>query len=163
MLALTIHQPWAWAIVHDKKRIENREWSPPREVVGQYIAIHAGGLPRTKKAHAELGETSAAIGGPTTDKLVYGAVVGVARVVRVLHSEPHPASPHFLWWVGPIGWELDNVFALDTPLPCRGQRKLWPLPESLRANVRAQWKARGGKTLTYAEEERLALQDPTCH
>ena len=163
MLALTIHQPWAWAIVHDQKRIENREWAPPREVLGEYIAIHAGALPRTKKAHTELGNLSRQIGGPTTDKLVFGAIIGIARVARAFHAEPPLSSPHFAWWVGPIGWELDNVFALDTPLRCRGQRKLWPVAEALHANVRAQWKARAGKPLTYAEEERLALQDPNCH
>jgi hypothetical protein len=163
VLALTIHQPWAWAIVHESKRVENREWSPPREVIGEYIAIHAGAVPRTKKAHAEMGNVAREIGAPTTDRLVFGAVIGVARVVRVLHAEPRPSSPHFAWWVGPIGWELDNVFALDTPLQCRGQRKLWPVPDSLLTSIRAQWKARGGKTLSYEEEERLALQDPNCH
>ena len=42
LLALTIWQPWASAIVRGFKRIENRKWVPPPGVVGRYIAIHAG-------------------------------------------------------------------------------------------------------------------------
>lgn len=48
MKALTIRQPWAWAICHAGKRIENRAWltSPSllavaRRLVGQRFAIHA--------------------------------------------------------------------------------------------------------------------------
>lgn len=46
--ALTIRQPWAWAICHAGKRIENRAWlkapsllAVARRLVGQRIAIHA--------------------------------------------------------------------------------------------------------------------------
>ena len=42
MKALTVIQPWAWAIAHAGKRVENRTWGPPRDVIGQRIAIHAG-------------------------------------------------------------------------------------------------------------------------
>jgi len=42
MRALTLRQPWAWAIVHGQKRIENRPWKPWRDIIGQRIAIHAG-------------------------------------------------------------------------------------------------------------------------
>lgn len=42
MQALTIWQPWASLIVHGFKRIENRTWAPPADLVGTTIAIHAG-------------------------------------------------------------------------------------------------------------------------
>jgi len=38
MKALTIRQPWAWAIFHAGKDIENRDW--PTRLRGR-IAIHA--------------------------------------------------------------------------------------------------------------------------
>lgn len=41
-LALTILQPWACAIVHGPKRVENRTWAPPAYLVGQRIWLHAG-------------------------------------------------------------------------------------------------------------------------
>ena len=40
--ALTLWRPWAAAIAHGTKRIENRTWVPPRSMFGQDIAIHAG-------------------------------------------------------------------------------------------------------------------------
>ena len=38
MKALTVHQPWAWAIINGRKRVENRKWST--RVRGR-IAIHS--------------------------------------------------------------------------------------------------------------------------
>lgn len=49
MKAITIRQPYAWAICHAGKRVENRAWhnapgliAVARRLVGQRIAIHAG-------------------------------------------------------------------------------------------------------------------------
>ena len=46
--AISIRQPWAWAIIHAGKRVENRRWDPhsgnaaaARRLVGQTILIHA--------------------------------------------------------------------------------------------------------------------------
>ena len=38
--ALTIKQPWAWAIVAGHKDVENRSWSTPYR---GWIVVHAGG------------------------------------------------------------------------------------------------------------------------
>lgn len=142
MQALTLHQPWAWAIAHSDKRIENRSWSPPDGLIGKYLAIHAGVLPRTKAMRAEMMETSAALDGPDKeDGFVFGAIVAVARVVRVLDKAPGMDSPHFEWWVGPFAWELDSVVALPTFVPARGQQGLWPLSPDELAEVKAQYRA----------------------
>ena len=45
MLALSIRQPWAWAIIHAGKDVENRSENMARRaerLVGQIILIHAG-------------------------------------------------------------------------------------------------------------------------
>ena len=42
MRAITLHQPWASLIAHGVKGIETRSWPPPRSLVDQRIAIHAG-------------------------------------------------------------------------------------------------------------------------
>lgn len=42
MKALTLKQPWAWAVAHAGKDVENRTWKPPASVIGHRIAIHAG-------------------------------------------------------------------------------------------------------------------------
>ncbi|MEV4212644.1 DUF4326 domain-containing protein [Micromonospora sp. NPDC049662] len=40
--ALTVQQPWAWAIAYAGKRVENRTWAPPEAAIGHLLAIHAG-------------------------------------------------------------------------------------------------------------------------
>lgn len=43
--ALTIWQPWAWAITIPApwgKDVENRAWPPPESAIGEPLAIHAG-------------------------------------------------------------------------------------------------------------------------
>ena len=42
MKAITLHEPWASLIVAGKKTIETRNWSPPDDLIGETIAIHAG-------------------------------------------------------------------------------------------------------------------------
>lgn len=44
MKALTVHQPWAWAIAQGYKAVENRGTKPPGQVrvPGKRLAIHAG-------------------------------------------------------------------------------------------------------------------------
>ena len=42
MKALTVKQPWAWAIIHGGKDVENRSWMPNLGPRGMRIAIHAG-------------------------------------------------------------------------------------------------------------------------
>lgn len=42
MLALTLWPEWGWATMFLDKDIENREWAPPEELLGEYVAIHNG-------------------------------------------------------------------------------------------------------------------------
>lgn len=46
--AITVHQPWASLLATQVKRFETRSWPPPRGLIGNYLAIHAGraALPR---------------------------------------------------------------------------------------------------------------------
>lgn len=83
--ALTIHQPWAWAICEAGRNLENRDWRPPPYIAYQSIAIHSGRKwTRNEKIEASalacelhpdyevpLGE----------EGYVFGSVVALARVV----------------------------------------------------------------------------------
>ncbi len=83
MRAITVRQPWAWAIVHGGKDVENRS----RNIAGSYrglIAIHAG------LADYEQGTPAGArykelYGGETPTEIVFGAIIGVVDLVDV-HS-----------------------------------------------------------------------------
>jgi hypothetical protein len=54
MKALTIWQPWATLIAIGAKPYEFRGWFPPRSLIGQRIAIHAGARPVKKAEVADL-------------------------------------------------------------------------------------------------------------
>ena len=144
---LTLHQPWAWAICnmepteHVKpKRIENRMWSPPQWMLGQYIAIHAGKTLDLESVHWI--QTTFGIAVPAN--LVLGAVVGVGKLVSVLdydqvEEELQEGEAMDPWFVGPKGLVLDEVLSID-PVKCRGMQKLWTLPDGVYQQVRANWR-----------------------
>lgn len=143
MNAFTIHQPWAWAIAHAGKCYENRGWPPPAWAIGHPLAIHASKVCDEFDAASLERDLGITIPRP----LATGAVVAVAMLAGWTSVEPECRLPGggFVanlpeaWWSGPIGWILDDVVALPSPVPCRGLQKLWRLPEDVAAEVSHQW------------------------
>lgn len=121
MRALTIKQPWAWAITAGHKTLENRSWRPPAALIGQRIAIHAGGA--LDAAGIEWIEREIGLRVPTT--LESGAIVAIARIVEVIEEDPSP------WFFGPLAWRLDDVETLPKAIRCRGNLGLWSCDAAL--------------------------------
>ncbi len=126
MLALTVHQPWAWAIIHGgrlRKDVENRSWKPPAALIGQRIAIHA-----SKTFDRYCGQTLALLGITIEwpPGYEYGAIIGTVKVVRC-------EGNHQSAWAIPDQWHwvLSDPIALDKPIPCRGYQGLWNVPEEI--------------------------------
>jgi hypothetical protein len=134
IMGLTLMQPWAAAIVHGPKRIENRDWQPPAGMIGHYLAIHAG------KKYDKRWETELFIWDqmncdfPFSAGHVHSAIVGVARLKEVVEQSSDP------WFFGQFGWVLDEVVAID-PIPCSGKQGLWTLPADVLACLRVRWRA----------------------
>lgn len=139
---LTLWRPWAAAIVHGPKRVENRPWAPPLGLVshGLWLAIHAGKRWDAEGARfiaetwaecpAELDRDEVASGWPPAFSAE--GIIGVARVREVRRlAEVTPA--HYEWAFGPWCWLLDDVRALPKPIPCRGAQGLWSLPPEVLA------------------------------
>lgn len=104
---LTVRQPWAWAIVHSAKRIENRSWSTPYRGP---VLIHAGKL-RSRREYEELvGYLRKKIGRariPSFDEIESGGIVGCADIVDV---RPNGSRPKNQWAAsGAFGWRLARV------------------------------------------------------
>lgn len=109
-LALSIRQPWAWAILHAGKPVENRKWST--NLRGP-ICIHAAkgmtldewrdGLDTYRGAGASFDELKAF---PSRHDLQRGGIIGVADLVDVVTSHPSP------WFFGPYGFVLANPRAV---------------------------------------------------
>ena len=149
MKALTLHQPWAALVAAGVKRIETRGWPCAADVVGGWLAIHAGKRPMDGDA-AELwqgqGDYARAAAGP----LEYGAVVAVCFVrcchrVEDLRREKKPGSL-YMCGAGGCGhdgwtavesdhlgdfspgrwlWFLEDVQRLAPAEPARGYMGLW--------------------------------------
>ena len=147
MRVLTVRQPWAWAIIHGGKDVENRV----RNIAGDYrgpVAIHVakglGSYNDTEAALQAVHVTTAqdvramVAGGPRHG----GHLIGVVDLVDV-HSASvmggcgrmdyecvkHPAGCRrhcSSWAMGPApeGWYQHLVFAnpraLDQPIPWKG-------------------------------------------
>jgi hypothetical protein len=116
--ALTVVQPWAWAIIHGpangpKKLIENRSWATPYRGP---LLIHAG------KSLTRLGDYGP--GEPEPKSLVFGAIIGVVELVDCVPLERVEGQP---FAEGPWCWLLDKPRAI-TPFPCSGLMGLWNPP-----------------------------------
>lgn len=117
MRALTIRQPWAWAICLGHKRVENRTWRAP---VGERIAIHSGRWDgEAALVIARRHRLAVPRDFPT------GAIVATAVVISIVEQSDDP------WFLGPLGWVLDDVRPLGRPIPCKGALGLWRLPSGL--------------------------------
>ncbi len=150
LLALTLWQPWAWAIAHAGKTVENRTWQPPRSVIGSHLAIHAG-----KTLDRDAIEDLELDGHAVPPLLERGAIVAVARVVGWVRCEAllHRTAESFAgvtraraelavqspWWAGPVGWVLDDVVAI-APIAIGGAQGLWPVPGTVADAVRDRWR-----------------------
>ena len=139
MKALTIYRPWTWAICHPgprAKRVENRNWTPPPWLIGTDLAIHAGKQYDDEEADRFI----TSIIGERPSACPQG-IVAVARVTGFRNRDggtPHPDNP---WFVGPVGWMIENVRVLPNPVPCRGAQGIWIVPTVVKIEVTMQLEA----------------------
>lgn len=130
MKALSIQQPWAWAILAGHKPLENRTWKTRYRGP---LAIHAS---RGTGWDASGRELLAKLGTPAPDELPRGALLGVVDLVDVveLGTLLVPA------WVkdcahafGPYCWILENPRPLPAAVPYLGSLQLFDVPDHLLA------------------------------
>jgi len=165
MKAITIYPEWSWAILALDKRVENRRWSPTRQLsIGERFAIHAGkyigGRPSADTRRGALRgllymaeragwvvDSYRTFSGDGIDmkfrrektvslRLNDLARSAVVAVATLANVTRESTSP---WAVpGEMHWELADVVPLSEPVSCRGQRMLWPLPAGVEIAVERQ-------------------------
>ena len=104
-LALSVHQPWAWAIIHAGKDIENRSWQAVNHGLRQRgrVAIHASkGMSREEYEEGRDFIESLGIICPAPADLLRGGIVGAVQVVDVVSESDSR------WFFGPRGLVLRN-------------------------------------------------------
>lgn len=119
-IALSIRQPWAWAIVAGAggKDVENRSRSTFAVTKADFkqrpVAIHAAqGM--TRHEYEDAADFMARLGVqcPHPAALVRGAIIGAATVTAVVEDHPSP------WFVGPRGLLLADQRQVE-PVPAVG-------------------------------------------
>ena len=145
MKALSVRQPWAWAILHGK-RIENRTWASSFR---GWVLIHAtaSGAERGALEYVNrvLDQTRRIQLHPEDEQaLPRGAIVGAARIVdwdwrdRIMELHPGLCAQQWAWIDGPKCIVLDDVLALERPVRCLGRLGLWTVPVAAAAGVLSQ-------------------------
>lgn len=127
MKALTLRQPWAWAIASGHKTTENRS---RRINYRGPLAIHAGaawdrhGGADTRVLDA-FGSTTPIDPAGFPGRIHFRAVIATARVVDCHPSVVGCCPP---WGdLGSWHWVLADVAPLDPPVPATGRLGLWDI------------------------------------
>lgn len=127
MRALSIRQPWLWAILHGGKTVENRDWSGC-EYRGPILLHASKGCGKAEFADAagsiqymrqEIGLGPIEV--PALDLLPRGSLCGIARIVNVVRhpTEFDGGSWHGFRIAGVLGLELADVRELPE-VPYKG-------------------------------------------
>lgn len=118
-IALSIRQPWAWAVAAGFKTIENRGWNAltpgrPIQFRGSF-AIHASqGMTRREYEDACTFMEKRGVCAPMPAGLVFGAIIGVAKITGSSRKSTN------VWFTGPLGLWIDEAVMLPEPIPCSG-------------------------------------------
>jgi hypothetical protein len=131
--ALSVRQPWANALVHGSKDVENR--SRLTRFRG-WVWIHASqalaGIPDLDSCARLAGDDFRF---PTDAD--YGAIVGA---IEIIDSVTKLRSP---WFFGPHGWVVGQRIAFASPVPCSGMLGFWRPSPAVLAACRRGLKRRG--------------------
>lgn len=114
--ALSVRQPWAWAIIHAGKDIENRSWQAVNHGLKRRgpIAVHAAkGITQWEYASTVRFMDDIGVVCPPAHELVRGGIIGSVSVDDVVTESDSP------WFMGPRGLVLSNPRECK-PVPSRG-------------------------------------------
>lgn len=140
MKAISLRQPWPWFILRGGKHLENRGWTSSyrgpvlvhsskwwndeeiaddldlaTRIARQLGALPDGSAPQASELRAER-----------------GMIVGAATIVGAVIESDSP------WFFGPKAFVLENPVPFAHPVPCRGDRGLFTVPDDVAAACRRQ-------------------------
>lgn len=160
---LTIHQPWAWLIVHGLKDVENRTWRTPYRGP---LYIHAGKkLDETAREFVRLQFPEIQL--PPDEDLKRGGIIGRVNLKECVTG--HPSK-----WARPCAWHWTLSDPQPLPLePMRGalglflagnQKRVVELPAGFIMRTRRNPGGYGFDcTLYRGHEIRSAVEEGTYH
>lgn len=134
-IALSVRQPWAWAIVSGHKDIENRGRIAitKGEIKPRDICIHAAkGMTLSEYETARVFIEEMGIEVPMPNQLIRGAIIGTCTVERVVRKHHSP------WFFGDSGLVLRDAKAIE-PIPCVGSLGYFKWNECGKAEAPKPW------------------------
>lgn len=144
--ALTLRQPWAWAVEAGGKRVENRGWVAP---LGP-LWLHAGARsrwdedgaasPLVREAWEQAGYPLAELN-PETELITFGAVTALISLTSVHHATSCASDGRLCdrWAVrDQVHHQVTLTRVLPAPVPARGMPRLWKVPAPALAEAAAQ-------------------------
>lgn len=115
-IALSVRQPWAWAIIHAGKDIENRTWDILGKPVrpGDIFSLHASKV-MTRSDYEKAKEFMSSIGitCPPPSELRRGGIIGSVCLQETTRRSKSP------WFFGPVGFVLSQASPSDF-IACNG-------------------------------------------
>lgn len=144
-LALSIRQPWAWAIIHADKDVENRTGHAMRHLRPHLpcrVAIHASaGVTKAewREAWAFMGVLG--IETPRPGEMQLGGIIGTALISGVVGRRDERAKAS-RWFAGPHALVLDEVEPCEF-VSAKGDRGLFPWRPSPELVEAPKWMGRG--------------------
>jgi len=133
---LSVRQPWAWALIHAGKDVENRSVGALRHMnlrAGHRLAIHASkGM--TREEYEEGADFMRGLGVvcPAARDLVRGAIIGSVEIVGVVKRSDSP------WFFGPRAILVCDPHPCE-PIPCRGALGLFAWTSGGEPEPPAKW------------------------
>ncbi len=115
-LALSVRQPWAWAILHGGKVIENRSLGAIRSggMVPGVICLHAAaGMTEKEYRWGQWRLEKHGVTCPRPDALIRGGIIGTVEVTGIITESDSE------WFGGEAGLTLANPRPID-PIPVAG-------------------------------------------
>ncbi len=139
-LALSVRQPWAWAILHGGKVIENRSLGAIRSggMRPGRIALHAAkGMKEAEYRYSAWRLQRHGVQCPPPAELVRGAIIGTVEVVEIITQSDSE------WFGGEAGLALEDPRAVD-PIPASGALGYFAWEAGGAISAPVPWMARYG-------------------
>lgn len=153
MRALSVIQPWTYALLWLGKDVENRDWRspPPADLIGQRFCLHA-----SKKLDRESAASLEDDGFVLPHEVPLGAIAGSARLRGWVRDDGALCNPKVLrhsssltrdeaealvrsrWRLGPLLLAIDQRLSYAEPIPCKGALGFWTPVDEDQERIRAR-------------------------
>jgi len=120
MKALSLKQPWAWAVLHTDKDVENRSW-----YCGYRGPLVIHGSKNWDQKGYEFLVYRMDVWVPEKERHVFGALQGIVEMVDCVDRCDSR------WFFGDWGFVFEDPREFKRPIPWRGQQMLFDVPDSI--------------------------------